>query len=120
MDPAVRDQPGEPDRCSASPGNLPIVAHRNLERYPGPATNHAADKRRVEPPRLVFEHTDFDLDAMLAQQRQAAAAHERVGILHRDHGTADAGLDDARSAGAGPADVTAGLEGAVQRRATRT
>ena len=60
-----------------------------------------------------------DVDAMLAQIGEAAAVHERIRILDRDHGAADAGLDDERRARSGASGVGAGLERAVERGAAR-
>ena len=81
---------------------------------------HQREERLVQRDRASRRRQpDLDRDAVRAQEREAAAAHERIRILDRRDDARDAGVDDPADARAGAALVAARLERAVQRRAAR-
>jgi hypothetical protein len=72
---------------------------------------------RFSANRGLGRQPDFDDDAARAEDREAAAAHGGVRILHRRDDPDDAGIDDPADARAGAALMAAGLERAIERRA---
>ena len=87
----------------------------------GRALAHQREERLVQARAAAAGPTpDLDVDAVLAQVREAPAAHQRIRDPRRAATTRDdAGLDDAVDARPGAPDVTARLERAVERAAAR-
>ena len=69
--------------------------------------------------RLSGPDADRDGDPRGSQPRVPLPAHQRIGILHRRDDTSDAGRDDCVGAGGRGAEMRAGFEGHIERRAAR-
>ena len=103
-------------------GDLAVERHRRLEQHPRPAGARVLAEGLVEQPRARGELAvgDVDLDALVAQDPQAAAGRpSRSGRRRRRRRALMPGGDDRVGARRRLAVVTARLQRDVQRRAGR-
>ena len=105
-------------RPLARPCRHPVVeARRGFHDDERPVLGLEREIGAVQPERALTAGTYRHLDAFLTQEFEPAATDAWIGIDGRRHDARDAGCRDALHARAGPADVRARLERAVQRRA---
>ena len=111
------DSPGDPLGVAAVGGDLAVERHRRLEQDPGPAGAGALAKGLVEQPRAVGQIAvgEHHLDAVVAQDPQAAAGGVLGRVVGGDHHAQDPGLADRVGARRRAAVVAAGLQRHVQR-----
>ena len=125
--PAVRARTaglaGDPLRVAGVGGDLAVERHRRLEQHPRAAGARVLAERLVGQPRaarqLVAGVGDADLDALVAQDPQTAAARLLGRVVGADHDAREPGRDDRVGARRRLALVAAGLERHVERRAVR-
>ena len=112
---------GDPLRVAGAGGDLPVERHRRLEQHVRAAGAGVLAERLVEQPRAGGDLAvgDHDLDALVAQDAQAAAGRLLGRVVGGDHHAGDAGLDDRVRAGRRLPVVAARLERDVHRRAAR-
>src|SRR5712692_5472024 len=77
------------------------------------------DVELVEPKGSIFLHSDHGFDAGRAQKLDPGATDSLVGIRHRDHDPAHAGLEYGLGAERRPMCVSARLQSHVQRATPR-
>ena len=99
-------------------GHAPIETCGDLHRHERAATCDPGEKGLVLSGHRRPPYTDVDLHPVIAKIRDAGAVDLRVGVDHPDDDPTDTSFDDSMHAGTGAADVTAGLERAIQRRVT--
>ena len=67
-------------------GTSAIDASGGLKTHPGPLSDHARDKAKIQIARLVLQKTNPDFDTGIAQGLEAVACDHGIGILHgSDH-----------------------------------
>ena len=88
--------PGYPLGIPGAGGHLPVQRHGRLEHHPRPACAGVLTKRLVlEPGSLSQLAVDRDhLDALVAQDPQAASGRVEARVLRGHHHPADAGTED--------------------------
>ena len=97
--------------------HLAVERHRGLEQHPGTPGPGVLAKRLVEQPRAVGEIAvgEHHLDAVVAQDPQAAPGGVLAGVVGGDDHAPDPGVADRVGARRRPALVAAGLQRHVQR-----
>ena len=121
--PAVRELAAllaaDPLRVAGARRDLAVERHRRLEQHPRAPDARVLAERLVEQPRGGRELAvgDDDLDALVAQDPQAAAGGLLGRVVGGDDDAPDAGLDDRVGARRRLALVAARLERDVERRA---
>ena len=119
MDHTVRGWSRQPRPFPWPERHATVERQGNLQRHEWSRFAHADEERGVERLGFALPHTGYHFDAVLSQERQAAAGDERIGILAGNHRATNPPFDNAWRARAGPAGVAAGLERAIERRPTR-
>jgi len=106
------DPLGVPGSCR----DLAVERHRGLEQHPRPANPGVLSEGLVEQARPSRELAvgDDHLDALVAEDPEAAARCLLGGVVRGDHHAPDAGLQDGLGARRGLALVAAGLQRHVQ------
>ena len=109
---------GDPLRVAAAGRDLAVERHRGLEQDPGAAGAGVLAERLVQEPRAgrdlaVRRH---HLDALVAEDPEAASGGVLGRVIGRDHDAGDPGLADRVGAGRRAAVVAARLERHVHGR----
>src|SRR4051812_3787216 len=110
---------GDPLRVAGARGHLAVERHRRLEQHVRAARAGVLAERLVEQPGARGELAvgDEHLDALVAQDAQAAAGGLLGRVVGRDDDAGDAGVDDRVGARRRAPVVAARLERDVHRRA---
>ena len=119
MDENAGPRGGHPAGIPVRRGDLAVQRHGDLQGHPGPSFGDVLQEDAVLLADLVRHQADFHLDAVLAENLDALAADERVGIGQAHDDAGDAGFQEGVRAGRLFAVVAAGLQGDIGRRAGR-
>ena len=116
VDLSAGERAGEPDGGGGGAGDgrwgeTAVNRERRLEGDEGALALDKVGERQVEGTGRALAGAEGDCDAGVAENGEATAADERVGIGGSNDDASDAGLNEGDGAGTGPAVVRAGLEG---------
>ena len=120
-----RRGPGDPLRTAAAERatagrDAAVERHRELQRDERTAAEHARAVPLGQPSGLRSADADDDRYAGASQARDAATAHPRIGIRHRDDHAFETERQERVDAGGSTPVMDARLEGHVQHRAGGT
>lgn len=114
VDLGAGERAGEPDGCGGGAGcgwrcEIAVDRERGFESDEGALVLDELGERQVERAGAPLAGAERDGDAGVAENGEAAATDERVGVRSGDDHAGDAGMGEGNGAGAGAAVVGAGL-----------